>query len=276
MYDRNFRTLLEGQWEKGKFLSVGLDTDLHKIPASVKQAGARESILAFNYAMVDATKDIAGSYKLNSAFYEAHGDEGLTALRASIEYIHEQAPEAPVILDAKRADIGNTNLGYIAAAFEHMRADAITVHPYLGSEALAPFLEQKDKGIFVLCRTSNKGAGELQDLIVQGRPLYSMVAHLVAEKWNANGNCGLVVGATYPEELRKVRAIAGDMPILIPGIGAQGGDLEKTVHAGKDSRGRGMMIAVSRAVIFASDGADYAGAARAKAQELDAAIKKAL
>jgi orotidine-5'-phosphate decarboxylase len=273
---RNFRELLEAQWDEKKFLCIGLDTDIEKIPGHMRSIGAHECITAFNRAIIDATKDVAGSYKPNSAFYEAHGDEGWSALCETVEYIREQAPGVPVILDAKRGDIGNTNKGYIDAAFERMSADAITVSPYMGGESLAPFLELKDKGIIVLCRTSNPGAGEFQDMKVDGEPLYKAVARRVAGEWNGNGNCAVVVGATYPGELSEVRAIVGDMPILIPGIGVQGGDLEKTVHAGKDGRGRGMMIAASRAIIYASSGPDFAEAARAKAQELDGAIRNAL
>jgi orotidine-5'-phosphate decarboxylase len=273
---RHFRTLLNGQWAQNRFLCVGLDTDVEKIPESVRQLRAGESIIAFNKAIIEATKDIAGSYKPNSAFYEAHGDEGVSALRATIEYIHEQAPDVPVILDAKRGDIGNTNGGYIASAFEHMRADAITVNPYLGSEALQPFFDREEKGIIVLCRTSNPGAGELQDLKVDGEPLHMVVARRAVQHWNGNNNCALVVGATYPDELREIRRIAPDMPILIPGIGAQGGDLERTVLAARDSRGQGMMVASSRSVIFASSNADFASAARSAALELDVAIKNAL
>ncbi|MBI5457398.1 orotidine-5'-phosphate decarboxylase [Candidatus Kaiserbacteria bacterium] len=276
MNGRNFRQLLEAKWEQGKFLCVGLDSDFEKIPESAHIDGTRESLVYFNRAIVDATKDLVCAFKLNSAFYEAHGDEGWQALRETIQYIHEVAPELPVILDAKRADIGNTNNGYAAAAFDHLHADAITVNPYPGREALSPFLERKDKGVVVWCRTSNEGAGEFQDLQVGGEPLYSIVARHVAEKWNENGNCALVVGATYLEELAEVRKTVGDMPILIPGIGAQNGDLEKTVKAGKDDRGRGIIIAASRAVIFASSGADFAQAAREKATALHGAIKAAL
>jgi orotidine-5'-phosphate decarboxylase len=232
--------------------------------------------VTFNRAMVDATKGVAAAYKPNSAFYEAHGDEGLAALRETVVYINEQAPDVPVILDAKRADIGNTNLGYVHAIFDHYGFDAITVHPYLGAEALAPFLERADKGIIVLCRTSNPGAGEFQDLDIGGEPLYMRVARNVTEKWNARGNCMLVVGATYPEEMQKIRAVSDDMPFLIPGIGAQGGDVEKTVAAGRDSKGRGMLISASRSIIFASSGADYAKAAGASAKQLDDDIRKSL
>jgi orotidine-5'-phosphate decarboxylase len=276
MNERDFRKLIEAQWAHGRSLCIGLDTEYEKVPQAARQDGVRETIVAFNRAIIDATHDLVCAYKPNSAFYEAHGDEGWRALRETIQYIREQAPEVPVILDAKRADIGNTNKGYVDSAFDHLRVDAITVQPYFGKEAMQPFLERKDKGIIVLCRTSNEGSGEFQDMTVNGTPLYKEVADHVAHQWNANGNCGLVVGATHPDQLREVRAIVGDMPILIPGVGTQGGDITKAVAAGKDSRGRGMIITASRAVIFASTGADFAAAARAKAQDLHNEIQKAL
>jgi orotidine-5'-phosphate decarboxylase len=276
MNGRDFRKLLEGRWAEKKFLCVGLDSDFEKIPQAARKEDVRATIVNFNRAIIDATKDLVCAYKPNSAFYEAHGDEGWNALRETILYIHDAAPDVPVILDAKRGDIGNTNEGYVVSAFDHLHADAITVQPYPGKEALQPFLDRKDKGVIVWCRTSNQGGGEFQDLMVGGRQLYKIVAEHVAHEWNGNGNCGLVVGATYPEELREVRAIAGDMPILIPGVGVQGGDLGKTVKAGRDARGAGMIISVSRAVIFASNGADFAKAAQHKAQELHDAIVQAL
>lgn len=276
MAGRNFRNLLEAKWDEKKFVCVGLDSDLEKIPTAAQKGSTRETIVAFNRAIIDATKDLVCAYKPNSAFYEAHGDEGWAALRETAQYILEQAPDAPVILDAKRADIGNTNNGYVDSIFRHLQMDAVTVHPYLGGEALKPFLEQKDKGIIVLCRTSNGGSGELQDLITDGEPLYKKVAHLVAEKWNTNGNCGVVAGATYPEELKDIRAIVGEVPILIPGIGAQGGDLEKAVEAGKSSTGRGMIISAARSIIFASQAADFAERAREETQRLHEAITKVL
>ena len=268
MNERNFNNMLEAQWAKSNFVCVGLDSELEKIPESVRQRGngpgisIANTIVAFNRAIVEATKDLVCAYKPNSAFYEAHGDEGFAALKRTIMDIHAIAPDVPVILDAKRADIGNTNRGYADAAFDFLQADAVTVHPYLGQEALQPFLDQSDKGIIVLCRTSNPGAGEFQDLSVNGEPLYRFVARRVASEWNKNGNCALVVGATALHELAHVRKIVGDMPILIPGIGAQGGDVEQTVKAGKDSRGKGMIINSSRGIIFASKGADFAQAAR--------------
>ncbi len=284
MSTRNYNELLHGQWAQKKFLCVGLDPDIDKIPEVVQGTNAYETIVGFNKAIIDATQTFVGGYKPNSAFYEAHGEEGLRALRDTISYINDVAPTIPVILDAKRADIGNTNTGYVQFAFEYLHADAITVHPYLGREALQPFLDQKDKGIIILCRTSNKGAGEFQDVLVDGpsipigtrEPLYLKVARNILHDWNANNNCSVVVGATYLEELRAVRSVIGDMPILIPGIGTQGGDAETTVRAGKNSRGEGMIISASRSIIYASSGADFAGAAQRESQRLDAQIRAAL
>jgi orotidine-5'-phosphate decarboxylase len=273
---RDFREVLGARWEEGKFLCVGLDSDLEKIPEAAQKGSTRETIVAFNRAIIDATKDIVCAYKPNSAFYEARGDEGVAALRETIFYILEAAPEAAVILDAKRGDIANTNEQYTAATFEHMHADAVTVQPYLGGESLKPFLDRKEKGVIVLCHTSNAGSAEIQELEVNDTPLYKYVAKQVSEKWNGNGNCCVMVGATYPEELGKVRRIVGDMPILVAGIGAQGGSLEKVLAEGKDSRNQGLIIAASRSVIFASKGPDFADAARTKASELDSRIRKIL
>ena len=273
---RNFRELLEKKWEEGKFVCIGLDTDLEKIPEVIRQEDTRTTMVAFNRAIVDATKEIACAYKLNPAFYEARGDEGWNAMRETIAYILEIAPEAPVILDAKRADIAHTNERYVDSAFTYFRADAVTVSPYLGGEPLAPFFRNKDKGVIVLCHTSNPGAGEIQELDVGGEPLYAVIARLAAQKWNGNGNCCAMVGATYPEELATVRRIVGDMPILVAGIGAQNGDLAKTIRAGADSRKKGLIVNASRSVIFASRGADFAEAARQKAEELHGAIGRAL
>lgn len=274
--------LLRAQWDKGNFVCVGLDPVLNKIPEAVQISDAgrpdrgidpETSFIAFNRDIIDATKDIVCAYKPNIAFYEAYGHDGLSALRETICYINEVAPNVPVILDAKRADIGNTNAGYVSAAFDFLNADAITVSPYFGGEALSPFLDRVNKGIIVLCRTSNEGAGEFQDHHVSvapgyNVPLYQYVAQHVATSWNKNGNCLVVVGATQPQELREVRKVIGDMPILIPGIGAQGGDVEQTVMAGKDSRGQGMIINSSRGIIFASNDADFAERAREETLKL--------
>jgi len=299
MKERNFMKMLEAKWEEGKFVCAGLDSELGKIPESVRGTWHHvcEDIPEFNEAIIEATKDIVCAYKPNIAFYEAHGDVGWAALKNTISRIRDLAPEAPVIIDAKRADIGNTNKGYIQAAFEYLKADAITVNPYLGQEALQPFLDMPDKGIIVLCRTSNIGSDEFQNLYTltidprvhhpnidvdehwgnlceDSMRLYERVAHNVTNTWNKNGNCALVVGATYLKELQKVRDIVGDMPILIPGIGAQGGDVEKTVSAGKDSRGQGMIINSSRGIIFASNGPDFAEAARRETIKLHDSINR--
>lgn len=273
--------MLEHRWGEDTTICVGLDTVYDKIPECVRcpggnPVGVGAAIVAFNRAIVEATADLVCAYKPNTAFYEAYGPEGIVALHDTIVGIHEIAPTVPVILDAKRADIGNTNAGYVTWAFDYLGTDAITVHPTLGAEALEPFLSRADKGVIVLCRTSNPGAGEFQDLIVDDEPLYLKVAGNVATKWNTNGNCAVVVGATYPNELRRVRQVVGDMPILIPGIGAQGGDVEQTVKAGRDSRGRGMIINSSRGIIFASSGADFAEAAFRETDKLDDMINQCL
>ncbi|QBD83757.1 orotidine-5'-phosphate decarboxylase [Ktedonosporobacter rubrisoli] len=271
--------MLEQRWQQGKFVCVGLDSDYERLPAIAKRAGSvEEAIFVFNREIIDATHDLVCAYKPNSAFYEAQGEDGLRALARTVRYIKERYAAIPVILDAKRADIGSTNHGYVSSAFDHLGVDAITVHPYLGKEALAPFLERKEKGIIVLAKTSNPGAGELQDLPVgeAREPLYQVVARHIASDWNAQGNCALVIGATYPADLAKVRALIGDMPILIPGIGAQGGEIAATVTAGKDSRGWGMIINSSRGIIYASHGDDFAGASRQATEQLSAEISRQL
>ena len=272
-----FISKLEQCWQQGNFVCVGLDSDYDRIPAKVKSRGfVEEALFVFNRDIIDATHDLVCAYKPNAAFYEAQGDVGIRVLIRTVRYMRETYPRIPVILDAKRADIGNTNLGYVQAAFDIIGVDAITIHPYLGKEALAPFLARKEKGIIVLAKTSNPGAGEFQDLLVgdSREPLYQVVARNVAHVWNTNGNCALVVGATYPAELEKVRAIVGDMPILIPGIGAQGGEVAATVSAGKDDRGWGMIINSSRSIIFASKENDFAQAARKATEQLRAEINR--
>jgi len=273
---RDFKKLVSAKWDEGKFLCIGLDSDFRKIPEHLKKLGPREGITAFNVALVEATKDIAAAYKPNSAFYEAHGEDGWAALSATCEEIRALAPDIPIILDAKRGDIGNTNDGYVTAIFDLLGADAVTVHPYMGKVSLSPFLERKEKGVIVLCRTSNGGSGEFQNLIAKDEPLYKTIARNISEKWNDNGNCGLVVGATYPKEIAEVRAVAKKLPILVPGIGMQGGDIEKSVQAAVDAEGRGMWLSASRSVIFAASGENFAERARECAQDIHSAIQKAL
>lgn len=275
--ESEFVAKLENRWQLGNFVCVGLDSDFTKIPQVLKGTTSVEDVMAgFNQEIVDATHDLVCAYKLNAAFYEAQGDQGLRALARTVKHIKDNYPDIPVILDAKRADIGSTNNGYVQATFDQLGVDAITVHPYLGREAMKPFLDRKDKGIIVLVKTSNPGADEFQDLLVgkAQEPLYRVIARQVANQWNVNGNCAVVVGATYPRELTEVRGIVGDIPILIPGIGAQGGEVEATVNASKDSRTWGMIINSSRGIIFASKGADFAPAARQATEQLRGEINR--
>ncbi len=270
--------LLRAHFAAGRHLVVGLDTDPARLPESLAPgASPAERVVEFNRRIVEATAELACAYKPNSAFYEALGADGFRALEETIGAIRAAAPDAAVILDAKRADIGSTNAGYVAAAFDQLGADAVTVHPYLGGEALSPFLERGGKLIFVLARTSNPGAGEFQDLLTDGVPLYRHVARTVAGSWNAAGNCGLVVGATYPDEMRAIREdIPAETPILIPGVGAQGGDVAAVVAANRDAGSDAFLIAASRAIIYASSGEDFAEAARGAAQSLDTEIRAAV
>ncbi len=251
---------------------VGLDSNVAKLPAHLS---GTDRMFEFNKAIIDATKDLVCVYKPNSAFYEAEGPAGIQQLKKTVDYIHETT-DIPVILDAKRADIGSTNEGYVKFIFNYLGVDAVTVQPYMGSEALGPFLAQKDRGIIVLCRTSNAGAAEIQDLESGGKKVWQIVAEKVRDEWNTNGNCQLVVGATYPEEMAEIRKLVGDdMWFLVPGAGSQGGDVEATVKAGVNSKGEGIMVNSSRDIIFASSGEDFAEAARAKTMELRNEINKA-
>ena len=245
---------------------VGLDSDVAKLPDGVDQLG-------FNKAIVDATHDLVCAYKPNTAFYEARGAEGIQVLKDTCDYIRAVAPDVLILLDAKRADIGNTNAGYVQFAYDYLGADAITLHPYLGREALEPFLARDDKGAVILCRTSNPGSGEFQDMLTDGKKVFETVANSVAREWNTNKNCMLVVGATYPEEAAAIRQIVGDdLWFLVPGVGAQGGSVEATMRAAQNAHGDGLIISSSRDIMFASSGADFAEAARAKAKALRSEI----
>ncbi len=223
--------------------------------------GLDQGEFEFNQKIIDQTHDLVCAYKPNFAFYEALGSKGWENLKKTIEYIQRYHPGVVTIADAKRADIGNTNQGYMTAIFDELGFDAVTVNPYFGKEALQPFLDRKDKGIIVLCKTSNPGSNEFQDLI------WEKVARNVTEDWNKNNNCLLVAGATYPEELKKIREIVGEMTLLVPGIGAQGGEVEKTVKAGLNSHRAGMIINSSRGIIFAQN-------PRLEAQKLREEINK--
>lgn len=249
----SFISILNDAVEKNNSLvCIGLDPVLEKIPEEFKAKD--KPFFEFNKSIIDATHGSVCAYKPNSAFYESLGAEGIDQLKETCDYIKQNYPEIPIILDAKRGDIGNTNNGYIGFAFDYLGCDAITLHPYMGRDSLQPFLDHSDKGCIILCQTSNEGAGEFQSLEVAGEELYKTVAKAVADKWNSNGNCLLVVGATHPEELKEVREITGgEMTFLVPGIGAQGGDIETTLKAGLNSSGNGLIINSSRAIIYAEN-----------------------
>lgn len=237
--------------EVDSLLCVGLDTTAEKAREVFPNSASPQ--LDFNKQIIDLTGEYAAAFKPNLAFYEAEGEEGLRQLRETVAYIQQNFPNAVTIGDAKRADIESTNTGYVKAIFDTLGFDAVTLHPYLGRRALKPFLDRVDKACIVLCRTSNPEAGEFQDLIFNGKPLWQIVTENVSTTWNDNNNVMLVVGATYPEELRQVREIVGEMTLLVPGIGAQGGEVEKVVRAGQNKIGKGMIINSSRGIIYATD-----------------------
>ena len=262
-----FTQALAAAWEKNdSLLCVGLDPEIERFPPHI--AAAPSPIFQFNKAIVDATHDLVCAYKPQFAHYAAY--EAEDQLERTIEYVHRTYPGIPVILDGKRGDVGNTAERYAIEAFERYGADAVTVNPYLGGDSLEPFLRHADKGVVILCRTSNPGARDLQDLEVGARRLYQVVAELAATRWNGNGNCALVVGATYPRELAAVRRIVGEMPLLLPGVGAQGADVAQAVANGQTASGTGLMVSSSRAILYGSPraGADFALGARAAAEAL--------
>ncbi|MEY2631428.1 MAG: hypothetical protein RIR00_82 [Pseudomonadota bacterium] len=266
-----FTETLAAAWQKNdSLLCVGLDPDPAKFPAGLK--GRDDAIFEFCAGIVDATADLVCAFKPQIAYFAARRAEA--QLEALIAHIHEKHPGIPVILDAKRGDIGSTAEQYAVEAFERFGADAITVNPYMGRDSVEPYLAYPDKGVILLCRTSNPGGSDLQFLDVGGEKLYERVARLVATEWNANGQCALVVGATFPAEIQRVRQIVGDLPLLVPGIGAQGGDIEATVQAGRTAAGSGLMINSSRAILYAGKGEDYAAAARKVAEETRRAINQ--
>ena len=252
-------------WERSDSLAcVGLDPEIERFPRDI--AAEPAAIFQFNRAIIDATADLVCAYKPQFAHYAAY--EAEDQLERTIEYIHQTHPGVPVILDAKRGDVGHTAERYAIEAFERYGADAVTVNPYLGGDALEPFLRHADKGVVILCRTSNPGARDLQDCVIGPRKLYQVVAELAAQRWNSRGNCLLVVGATYPHELAEVRALVGDMPLLVPGVGAQGGDVAQAVQNGQTAQGTGLIVSSSRGILYASAGEDFASAARAATQQL--------
>ena len=249
-------------------LCVGLDPDPRLMPVA--------DIFSFNRAIIDATDDLVCAFKPNLAFYEAQGLEGLKALKQTLEHIRKASPKAVIIADAKRGDIGHVSAAYAIAMFDQWGFDAVTVHGYMGRDSVKPFLGYEGRGAFVLCRTSNPGAVDFQDIQdKEGMPLYQRVARVVGG-WDVDSNIGLVVGATYPGELKAVRGICPSLPILIPGVGSQAGDLRQAVLNGTDESGRRAVINASRSVIYAGSGPDYAQAARREAKRLRDAINDIL
>ena len=254
-----FNDKLRAAWSfSNSLLCVGLDPDPVKLPAQLR--GSSRAIFEFNKAIIDATHDLVCAYKPQIAYFAAQSAED--QLLMTIEYLKAQYPHIPVILDAKRGDIGSTADQYALEAFARYQADAVTVNPYRGGDSITPFTRYADKGVVILCRTSNAGAQDLQDMQIDGKPLFLHLASKVSNEWNSNRNCLLVVGATWPEQMRQVREVVGDMPLLVPGVGAQGGDVQALVKAGKTAEGAGLIISSSRAVLYAGSGDDFAQAAR--------------
>jgi len=261
----NFIEALRERWiNSNTLVCVGLDPEPAKFPAHLQ--GDPDAVFTFLREIVDATADLACAFKPQIAHFAALGAE--LTLQRLIMHIHDAHPGVPVILDAKRGDIGSTAERYAVEAFDRYGADAVTLNPYLGRDSVQPFLDRADKGAVLLCRTSNPGAKDFQDLDCGGAPLYQRVAETIARDWNGNGNCLLVVGATWPQELATVRSLVGDMPFLVPGVGAQGGDVAAVLANGKTADGTGLAISSSRAILYAGNGEDFADAARAAALDL--------
>jgi orotidine-5'-phosphate decarboxylase len=264
-------SLLGAARRNRSLLCVGLDPAVHKLPAAARAA---DPTYTFCMAIVEATADLVCAFKPNIAFFEALGPEGLATLR---RLIADMPRDVPVILDAKRGDMGSTAEAYAEAVFERLGADAVTLNPYLGSDSLAPFLRHADKGCIVVCKTSNPGSADLQELqLSAGGPLYKEVARRARDDWNANGNVGLVVGATYPAALAEVRELCPDLPLLVPGVGAQGGELAAATRAAADIRGERAIISASRSILYAGSGVDFAQAARQEALRLREEINLAI
>jgi orotidine-5'-phosphate decarboxylase len=278
----NFQQKLDAIIKKNNSLvCVGLDSDFDKLPEPFKKRANPQ--FEFNKAIIDATHDLVCCYKPNNAFYEALGDTGIKELKQTCEYINETCPEIPVIIDAKRGDIGNTNEGYAKYVFDYLGADAITVMPYMGLESLSSFFNRDDKGVIVGCHSSNPGAAEFQEkpLIPDPagkpniqKPLYIVVAREVRRRYGSNPNIMIFMGATYPEQLIAARETVDDMTILVPGIGTQGGDIGSFIKAGLNSQNAGLIINASRSIIFASTDDDFATRAREETEKLKDEIDK--
>ena len=262
----NFVEKLRNRWQTADtLLCVGLDPD----PARFPDAFVDDPDALFNFCarIADAAAEFACAFKPQIAYFAAH-NTGEAQLQRLIAHINAHHPDIPVVLDSKRGDIGSTAAQYAVEAFDRLGADAVTLNPYMGFDSAEPFLQRNDRGCIFLCHTSNPGARDFQELLVDGAPLYQHVARTIAERWNGDGNCALVVGATFPEELKVIRGIVGDMPLLIPGVGAQGGDVRAVVENGRTADGTGLMINSSRGILYASSGAGFAEAAADAAREL--------
>lgn len=254
-----FRQKLQHRWKhSNSLLCVGLDPDWDRIPVHLKEHS--NTIFHFCRAIIDSTADLVCAFKPQIAYFSALGAED--QLLKVIEYIRSEYSDIPIILDTKRGDIGSTARMYAKEAFERFAADAVTVNPYMGQDSAQPFLDYGDRGVVFLCRTSNSGASDFQDLDVGGKPLYEYVAKKIVNDWNQHDNCCMVVGATWPEQMKRLREIANDMPFLVPGVGAQGGDVRALVEAGQTSAGTGLIINSSRSVLYASSEINFADAAR--------------
>jgi orotidine-5'-phosphate decarboxylase len=268
--------LVAASRQHNSLLCVGLDPEPARFPSELRDMPVEKAVVKFCRAIIEATAPYVCAFKPNIAFFEVLGPIGM---RVFEEVLHAIPAHIPILVDAKRGDLGNTARNYATALFDVYGCDAVTVNPYLGYDSVAPFLAYREKGIILLCRTSNPSARDFQDLLIhddygQASPLYEVVARRV-QTWNEAGNCGLVVGATYPQELRTIRALCPDMPILVPGVGAQGGDLEASVQAGVDAHGERAMIAVSRSILYAGNNTDYATAAAQEALLLRDQINRA-
>jgi len=245
-------------------LCVGLDSHFSKLPERFKSDPNPQ--FAFNRWVIDQTHPYVSAYKPNIAFYEARGDAGIRDLKLTVDYLCDQYPDILTICDAKRGDMDSTSIGYAEGIFDWLGFDAVTLNPYLGRDSLRPFLDRADRSCIILCRTSNPDSGEFQNLLIDGKPLWQVIAEKIRDEWNANGNCMLVAGATYPAELAQIREIVGEMTLLVPGIGVQGGSIEAVVKAGLNSARKGLIISASRSVIFADD---PAGEARKLTDEIN-------
>lgn len=268
-FHQKLNTIIE---KNNSLVCVGLDSDIDKLPDNIKHRESPQ--FEFNKAIIDATHDLVCCYKPNTAFYEAYGNKGLQELKKTCDYIRGIYPDVPIIIDAKRGDIGNTNNGYAKFVFDYLSADAITVIPYFGIEALGPFFVHPGKGIIIGCHSSNPGAKEFQELEINGKPLYHIVAEEIMKQYGNNPECMIFMGATYPEELGTIRTIIKDMTILAPGIGAQEGAIEKAVKAGLNTHKEGLIINSSRGIIFASSGDDFAEKAKKETEKLRNKINK--